>query len=212
MRVAMITFWEDVLGLIPKLEQYDMIFACERAAVDLMRYSVPLVAVVSDFDSVENRKETIDALRKQAAVVVLSPIKDESDSKALLTYIQEHVTYDALDIYNSFDKRIDHALALLSFFQAEKRMRIITPQTEITYYEAGRHQLKYSAVYPYISFIVIEAIEAIKLTNFKYPLDKEHVEIFSDLLISNEIKEGKHAILDFNKGKILAIRSRDIPS
>ena len=206
----MITFWEDVLGLIPKLEQYDMIFACERAAVDLMRYNVPLAAVVSDFDSIENRQETIDALRQQADVVVLSPIKDESDSKALLIYIQEHVAYESLDIYNSFDKRIDHALALLSFFQAEKQMRIITPQTEITYYEAGVHQLSYSVVYPYISFIVIEALESIKLTNFKYPLDKASVEIFSDLLISNEIKEGNHAILDFKKGKILAIRSRDV--
>jgi thiamine pyrophosphokinase len=207
----MVTFWSDIESIYAELKSYNYIFACESAAIDLVRKGIVLEAVVSDFDSVDEEQLAIEELEAITKVIVLDKIKDETDTRALLMYIVEKYVFSELVLYNSFDNRIDHALCLFSLFEKVGLLKIRTTETLITMLKPGQHEIKATDQnFTYISFIALETVNHLKIRNLKYETDKELVNAFSDLLVSNEfLPDNITGEITFNSGKILVIQSKD---
>ncbi|MGL5042608.1 MAG: thiamine diphosphokinase [Culicoidibacterales bacterium] len=210
MKIAMVTFWPKIAAIGDELKKYDYVFACEKAAIDLIRCGVALEAVVSDFDSVDEPLLTIKALEAVTAVTVLPKIKDETDTHALLMYILTNYTFEELVLYNSFDSRIDHALCLFSLFEKVGDLKIRTAQTLISRIEPGSHVIKWNEDFTYISFLALSPIENLSITKMKYEIETKRVSAFSDLLVSNEfLTPSLHGQISFSDGQILVIYAKD---
>ena len=205
MRYALVSYWHDIVTILPELKEMDLIFACEQAALDILQAGLSVEKIVSDFDTVS--VEALTAFTE--AVTILPTRKNETDTTALFLHILEKYPSGEIVVYNEFAGRVDHALALFSLFQQHQDVCIKTPQSLLFYKKPGTYQIMPHKDYCYISFIGLTAIKNIQLKNFSYPLQKESLPPFSDLTVSNEFIGTENGELSFEKGELLVIYSRD---
>ena len=192
------------------LVDYRAIFATEQAAVHLCDAGIALDTVISDFDSVANQTSVLEKLRTCATVEVLPKEKDMTDTKAMFDFIAKKYPGVAIDLFNTFEGRTDHSLALLSlFYQTHNPLTIITKQTRMTLLQAGDHLFPRIVGYKYLSLVVLEAVENLVLRDMQYETTQEQLPIFSDLMISNAFGTKDFGKVSFSKGSLLLIYSKD---
>lgn len=206
MRCAVVTFWPDITPIVAEIAAYDVVFACEQAAYDLLRHGVSVHTVISDFDSVEITKlEQYDV-----KLLSLRRDKDYTDGVYLANYVYKEYPQAAITVYNSFGQRIDHALALFSlWYSGSEHVTIKTPHTLLRCFEAGTYNLPREKDYSYLSFIVLSEVRSLQIQGLKYPFMAELVPPFTDRLVSNEWTDNHEGMISFISGRLLVIYSHD---
>lgn len=209
MKVALISFWEDIESLkkIIVAEAYTHIFACEAAAFSLLSEGIHVNAVIGDFDT-----QLLPSFSELNTLFVVFPEKkDVSDTHAALNFILKKYQNikKEITLFNDFSGRVDHTLALLSLFTLDNQLKIITPSSKIQYLTRGEHMIKNLRGYKYISFIALEQLQKLTIQGLKYNLDIAYIEAFSDQLISNQFLPSKNGYISFEKGHCLLIYAKD---
>jgi len=205
MKCALVSYWHDIEALVSALTQYDKVYACELAAYNLLNMGVQVDTVLSDFDSVQ-----FAAFEQfNTELIVLPTVKDETDTRALLQHIMATEPEAEVTLYNDFTGRLDHGLALLSLFNVHKRLMVKTATTMMYRLEAGNHVIKQVKGYDYISFLALNGVRDLQISDLKYELNATDVLPFIDLTISNEFIGTNEAQVSFTMGQLLVLYTRD---
>lgn len=151
--------------------------------------------VIGDFDSIAH-----DYLGKK---LQLSPVKDDTDFKCALNYInQNHLAKQIVVVGFASLNRIDHVLANLanahgniSFVSANQHIQLTTESVVVKRDD-----------YKYYSFFALEQITDFTLSGFKYPLTNYCLKPFDPLCVSNELIADSGTI-EISNGKLIIIKS-----
>ena len=188
---------------IPDIEA-DYIGA-DKGALILAKAGRRMRLAIGDFDSVN--PEDLKLIREYAdEMIVLNPIKDDSDSESALKHVLS-LGYDRAVMTGSLGGRIDHELVNLRLVNSHPGVLVLmNEQNYIEAFTEGTYELEKMG-YPYISFFTFSKAE-ITLENMKYPLTHRTVTWEDLYTVSNEIVKEK-GILTVHSGTVLVIRSKD---
>lgn len=181
-------------------EKDEVIIGVERGAYMLAKNRIAMDRAVGDFDSVsEEEKKTIS---KYAEAVALYEVeKDETDTELAvdmaLSYRPEKIL-----IYGGFGSRFDHSYANMMLLRKgpieqidlHHRMYVLNP---------GSYEIENT--FSYISFFALKDVRNLSLEGFYYPLEKQVLEKFDPLCISNQ-GSGR---VSFDEGLLLVIHAND---
>lgn len=177
----------------------------DSGALILARKGIRMKLAIGDFDSV--RRSDLDLIHQMSEeMIVLNPIKDDSDSESALHHVKE-MGYEKIILLGALGGRVDHMLVNLRLAYADPhRVCIQDEQNFMEAYTEGRYVFKKEG-YSYISFFT--ASEAlITLESMKYPLHERRITSKDLYTVSNEII-GEEGILIVHKGTVLVIQSKD---
>lgn len=207
MKIAVITYWDNIDELIKLLEaeQFDKLFATEQTALALLQRGLSLSGVVSDFDSIDIKQFAAF----NVPIVQLPTEKDNTDGLALYYHVEDHYPDSKISVYNNFDVRIDHALSLLSILHQNHRVTLYTPDSKIVMLFAGQHAVVPDKNYQYISFVAIARCHDVHIQHLKYETNLIRINPFSDVTVSNEFVGNSNGKITIGKGQMLMIYSRD---
>lgn len=169
---------------------------------------------VGDFDSVS--KAVLEEFERQKKIKWkrLVPEKDDSDTQSAMNLAIE-LGCETIEILGATGSRLDHVLAnlgLLSYGEKNGVSVSIADQNNyiclLTHRETILEREKQFG--KYVSFFPVWGeVEGLTLRGFKYSLNKYHLTVFdSGLTVSNEIVD-KRASIEFEKGPLLMVMSRD---
>ncbi|MBF7017315.1 thiamine diphosphokinase [Staphylococcus durrellii] len=183
----------------------------DRGVLILIQNDINPVFTIGDFDSVtaEERQMLIDSFG-------INPVNAEKDDTDLAIAVEEAVKRGYLEIYiyGATGGRLDHFMGALQILEKPEYQRlnvkivIVDQQNEIQYLTAGHYNVKKQENLKYISFIPVSYPTSISLINFKYPLERQNLELGSTLTISNEL-EAESGVVELHKGTVLMIKSSD---
>ena len=173
---------------------------------------VPDLAV-GDFDSLsENGKKFLQTLRN-TDIIKLRPEKDDSDTQSAACAAMDRGA-EKIIILGATGNRVDHLLANfgLLVLGKERGCRIILadPWNYIRLIESGTVLKRWEQFGKYVSFFSIGGdVPGLTLKGFKYPLNRHYLTASdSGLTVSNEIVE-EEAVVEFEKGILLMLMTRD---
>ncbi|TLG75264.1 thiamine diphosphokinase [Culicoidibacter larvae] len=202
MKVAIITYRQQV-GTID-FKAYDYVIATDASAGLLYHHGVPFDYAIGDFDTID--PETLQLLHKtETQVITLDAHKDITDTEAALQLAKE-LEATMIDIYSSFGGRIDQQLTFIGFLtNAVVPTKIILDDAQMELLTPGAYEFE-PVNTDYLSLIALEPVNGLYLDGVEYPLNNATIAPFSDLTVSNELKESSLFHIKFNTGKLLYIQ------
>lgn len=196
----------------PLLQSEGFVIGVDKGALIAVKEKIPLDVALGDFDSiVESEQRQVVAHADK--VLSYQADKDDTDAELALAYVQEYIEPRTIYVYNWQGGRADHLYSLFMlvlqdrFLSIVSKIRFISKNNEISYYQAGDYRLTKKTEMDYLSFIILTQAKNITLKNVKYPLVAVDYQS-PRALISNEFL-GQSASLSFESGVIAAIQSRD---
>lgn len=189
------------------------LIAADKGLEFLARVNIEPDVVVGDFDSLSAAGEEYLNGLKNAKIIRLKPEKDDSDTQSAANYAIDHGALE-LFILGATGNRFDHLLANLGLLVHGKnrgaKIVIADPYNYAEIVESGTVLEKENQFGEYVSFFPLDGdVYGLTLKGFKYPLNGYHLRAAdSGLTVSNEISE-KCASVEFEKGTLLMIMSRD---
>ena len=181
-------------------ETNEVIIGVEKGAYMLAKNRIAMDRAVGDFDSVT--KEEKELIAKYAEAVALYPEEKDKTDTELAVDMALSYNPEKIIIYGGIGARIDHTYANMLLL---KKGNIV--QIDESHKVYVLHPGKYSIEnhYKYISFFALEDVKKIALTGFNYPLEKELLNTFDPLCISNQ----GSGTVSFEKGLLLVIEAND---
>ena len=166
---------------------------------------VDLDYAVGDFDSCNSSERDL-IFQKVKHVILLNPIKDETDTNYAYQEFKDQKDVSFVILGGITGKRIEHFYANLELVMKDERVCLLDNDTLISQIS---HDVSWKKdEYHYLSFFPIEEEAILSLRGFAYEGEKILLKKGKGLGISNEIvKEEAHLIL--NKGKLLCFRSKN---
>lgn len=198
-----------------KLIHADLIIGVDRGALFLEELGITPDVAVGDFDSLH--KNDLSRVESNVQDIRYSnPVKNWTDSELMLRITFEDYRVDELVILGATGGRLDHFLInLLMLLNPEVRsyaekVTLIDQQNLIRFFDVGDHIIQKEAVYPYIGFVALTAIENFNIIGARYELTHysgDYPRVFS----SNEfLPDSDEFQISSQKGMVAAIYSKDI--
>ncbi|MCR5795330.1 MAG: thiamine diphosphokinase [Solobacterium sp.] len=194
------------LKLTKRLPAYDADLAgADAGALFLAENGLRMKLAIGDFDSV--RKEDLERIRACAdEMIVLNPIKDDSDSEAIITCLLER-GYRRIILTGGTGGRIDHEYVNLKLTEKYPGTVYLEDEKNRIWTAAeGRHPIRKDH-FAYISFFT-SSEACISLEGFRYPLDRRVITADDLYTLSNEIC-GEEGVLHVHSGSVLVMQCRD---
>ncbi len=184
-------------------EPGDILVGVETGALAIINQDLPLSLALGDFDSVS----AADFQRikvKAEKLIRLNPIKDVSDSEAVVKYLVEN-NYPEIYLYGALGKRFDHSW--VNFLLVSKYgITLIDNYNKIFALSAGKYQV-FKDNYQYLSLFTLTKA-TIALDQVKYPLPPTELDVFTTYTLSNEIINAS-AKIEVLAGQVMVILSQD---
>lgn len=172
----------------------------EHGAYEAFTKGVVLDVVLGDFDSLAPSK--LSELEEAGLSILRHPSeKDDSDTALAIQYALA-LGADDIWVYGGIGNRFDHSYAN-ALWCKKAPVTFMSDVTKVYALHPGQHFIK--PEYPVISFFALEAIPALTLEGFKYPLKARALNVDDPLCLSNE-GEG---IVQFDQGVLLVIESNE---
>lgn len=204
----------DFASSFLKNETFDMVIAVDRGLEALRPLGLIPVAVVGDFDSVN--QEILKEYQGMSNVAwdVHKPEKDETDTElAIQTAID--MGAGSIAILGGTGGRLDHMLGNLHLLDTCLRRGIfaymIDARNKIYLLNDGKTFERNHTWGTYVSFVPLtECVHGITLTGFQYPLNQKDITIGKEagLCISNQLAMDTGRIT-FTDGILICIESKD---
>jgi thiamine pyrophosphokinase len=160
---------------------------------------------IGDFDSVH--PEDMELIRRHAEeVIVLNPIKDDSDSESALRHALA-MGYEKVWLACRMGGRMDHTWVnfRLAMMFPEKAV-LYDSRNLITAYRQGRHVIPKNG-YQFFSVFADEKA-CISLEGMKYPLREAVIGRNDIYTVSNEIEQ-EEGVLTVHEGTVLVMQCSD---
>ncbi len=177
----------------------------DAGALWLAERGIRMRLAVGDFDSVQ--EEDMALIRRYAEeVIVLNPIKNDSDSESALRHALA-MGYEKVWLACRMGGRMDHTW--VNF-----RLAMMFPEQAVLYdrrnlimaYRQGRHVIRKNG-YHFFSVFADEKA-CISLEGMKYPLQKAVIGRDDIYTVSNEI-ENEEGVLTVHEGTVLVMQCSD---
>ena len=167
--------------------------------------------IIGDFDSAPS--ECLEYYSKFCSnVIVLNPVKDDTDTEAALQLAYEHSDGD-IYVFGATGGRLDHFMGnialLLQGCEKGRKVFILDNQNRISLFKDKIELQKNNQFGRYVSFIPWGGnARGVTLKGFKYCLDNAELRSDNTLGISNEIVDAE-AYVFVEKGYLLIVESKD---
>lgn len=181
-------------------EPNEVLIGVEQGAYMLAKNRIAMDRAVGDFDSVSEAQKIVIA--KYAEAVAVHPVeKDKTDTELALDMALSYQP-DKIIIYGGIGTRFDHSYANMMLL---KKGNIIQVNESHKMYVLHPGIYDIENDYEYISFFALEDIHNLKLKDFYYPLEKDLLNPFDPLCISNQ----GSGTVSFDKGFLLVVHAND---
>ena len=165
--------------------------------------------IVGDFDSANRNHISEFALRNNAEVIELNPVKDYTDTEFGLDYLVERGYRDIL-LLGATGNRVDHMLSCIFLMEKYRKLNtrlIIADEKNILSYATDETVFLCRNDMKYVSILPLED-SCVSSEGLKYPMMRTELKRASSLGISNEYT-GDDASLTIFCGSVLIVESRD---
>ncbi|MCR4781596.1 MAG: thiamine diphosphokinase [Lachnospiraceae bacterium] len=208
------TFDFDAFSAFLKEEkEYPYIIAADRGFISLSNHKIKIDCIIGDFDSagekmIDKAKEICDN------VIVLNPIKDDTDTEAALDVAMKEVDGD-IYIFAGTGTRLDHIYSniqiLYKALLRKKCAYLIDAHNKIQLCDRNSSKIiiqseqygDYVSVFP-----MTETVHGITMSGFKYSLSDFDLSIGTSRGQSNEIVEPS-AEISVKDGVLVVIEAKD---
>lgn len=186
----------------------DRIFCADGGSEHARSLGLVPELILGDIDS--SSEKTVHYFESLGVPVMrLSPVKDETDTQALLRKL-DCMPFREVLLAGALGGRIDHTIAniaLLEKFNREDRVTaIVSPNERIEVISAKRILKRCKGAT--VSLLSIGKKSRVTLRGFEYPLADEIIERGDSRGISN-IVHSERATIEVHKGKLLMILMED---
>lgn len=183
----------------------------DRGALLLLKEGFPLDLAVGDFDSVseDNQKFIFD----HASEFVLKEDQDRTDFELALKIVAQKYPDQKIYLHNWKGGRLDHMISILyvayqnEFQSILENLVMLHSDNTVKFYKPGRHLITKDVGKTYLSFINLETIKNLTLSEVKYPVENLNLQK-PRALISNEFLR-QEALLSFEEGLMMVIQTKD---
>lgn len=197
MRVIVITNEvPDNLNDIINIKDTDYVIVVDGAFDSSYKQKIKMDLVIGDMDSVLNKKRL-----SQYEQIKLNPMKDDTDTKKALEKAYE-LSNDVILVGGIQGSRIEHFLGNIMHFKNHPNLIMLDNNSKIYLLQKSRHIIKKGK---YINIFSYPKCN-ITLNGFVYNLNNYELELFDQLIISNEVKDAFGEII-INEGSALVIES-----
>lgn len=182
-------------------QPFDKIIGVDKGALACALKNIFMDLAIGDFDSITS--EQLELVKKFAKeVVILNPIKDQTDAQVALTYTQDE---DDVIMIGGLGHRLDHQYVNIQLMMQYPRLQLVDQNNHLMI--VNELKVLKKEIYPYVSIFATKP-SIVSFKGVKYPLEKTAL-LPTDLFgVSNEIVE-EQAILTCIKGQLLVILSKD---
>lgn len=177
----------------------------DAGALWLAERGIRMRLAIGDFDSVH--AEDMALIRRYAEeVIVLNPVKNDSDSESALRHAAE-MGYEKIWLACRMGGRMDHTWVnfRLAMMFPEKAV-LYDSRNLITAYRQGRHVIPKNG-YQFFSVFADEKA-CISLEGMKYPLREAVIGRNDIYTVSNEIEQ-EEGVLTVHEGTVLVMQCSD---
>ena len=189
---------------LPDAERYAFVIACDRGYAYAERCGVRPDLLIGDLDSLDGEIDAAIPLRRYPKE------KDDTDTMLAVRAALE-LGFRQADLCCALGGRLDHTIANLqtAVFAAERglRLRILSPETEITALRDGTLLLPRREGFSLSVFAARECCRGVTLHGTKYELEDAEISGDFPIGVSNEWKEDSAAIT-VREGTLLVVCSR----
>lgn len=209
MKIAVYAGSPQPLAKAFQQQVFDVVIGVDGGAKLLVDHGYILDVAIGDFDSV--------SVQHAKKVIVLPAEKDETDLEYALHYIVEYYCCEAIEQIAVFGAlnggRLDHTLCNVWLVHDERlqdvlpKLKLMDDTNTMQFLLAGKHRLIKEAHKRYLSFISVEPIHHLTLTNVKYPLVNATIKR-PVAYISNEFLE-EEMYVSFSNGKMIVLQTKD---
>jgi thiamine pyrophosphokinase len=192
-------------------ERFTTIIAADHGLLAVDKLGISLDYIVGDFDSVPD--EILKKYRASSTPTMTYPTeKDKTDTQIAIELALEH-NATSITIVGATGSRLDHMIANIHLLLLPLEQKIdacIIDANNKVYLKQDSFRIEKARQHgEYLSLLPFsEEAYGLTLTGFKYPLNNITLTVGSSLGISNEI-QADIALVEFNKGTLLVIESRD---
>ncbi len=180
-------------------------FGADVGAVALARKGLRMKMALGDFDSIEDG--AMELIKAHADEVrVLNPIKDDTDSEAMVRYVVS-LGYNDIILIGGLGSRMDHTLVNIRLTVAFCGLvSLWDSRNFIKAYGAGRHVIEKNG-WKYMSLFTEERA-IVSLDGVRYPLAKKEVT-YRDLYTSSNEILSTSCVLTVHEGVVIIMQCRD---
>lgn len=208
-----------------KVKQYTnkdkvVFIGVDRGCLELIKAGYRLDYAVGDFDSV-NQTERAYIKQHSDNFVSYPSDKDDTDMELALQLAKDKFGQAAFYLFGAIGEspgRLDHMLANIwlvhqpRFASIIERLHFIENNHYLSYYKAGKHQIKPGSVPDYLSVISLTPIEELTIKNAVYNLRSTDIP-YPRALISNEFIHADQPVeISFTRGLLLVMKINEIDS
>lgn len=203
---------EDTLKFEGPINNQQIFIGVDKGALYLINAGIQPHLSLGDFDSI-NSEDLKKVERQSKKIEFFGSDKDDTDTELALEYAGKMYDPDSIYVYNWRGGRLDHFMSLLYLVHQPRfkhlidRIKFIDKNNTLSYFKPGSYVIEHEEDKKYLSFIGVNPIKELTLTDMKYSIDKEDFE-HPVALISNEFT-GETAEFSFKEGIIAVIQSND---
>ncbi len=191
------------------------IIACDKGVESCERVGIKPNLVIGDFDSAE--ESTIDKIKAQGLEFVkLNPVKDDTDTEAALKIaFSKTEPEDEILLLGCTGTRLDHVMGNIHLLgmglKNNRRVKLVDSHNLVSMIGPGQlytvdklNQFgKYISIFPFMG-----PAFGISMIGFKYGLQKETLEGFNTLTVSNELMD-ETGTISVESGYLLVMETMD---
>lgn len=190
----------------------DCMIGIDRGLNFCYRHQICPDYILGDFDSIDQKILDYYEHRSEVPIKKYKPEKDATDTRIGLE-LAIKLGSDRVFLLGATGGRLDHYMGNLQSLSAARREGveawILDSHNALTVLDQTTVISKKRQFGKYISFFSMsDQVEGLTLTGFKYPLHKYTMTNFDGIGVSNEIEQD-HAKVEFSKGLVLMVMSRD---
>lgn len=186
----------DINNIIT-IKEDDYIIVVDGAFDSVVKQKIKIDLVIGDMDSTKNKKKLSNYEK-----IILNPIKDDTDTKKALEKAYE-ISKNVILIGGIKGNRIEHFIGNIMHFNKYNNLLMLDENSKIYLLNKSRHIIKKG------NYINIFSYPKANLTlrGFKYELTNYNLELFDQLIISNEVLN-KFGEVTINEGTVLVIETK----
>jgi len=202
---------DHVPDLKPYEEHVDIWIGADRGALILIENEITPNYAIGDFDSIQTEQREL-IMDKAIHFEAYPAEKNETDLELAIQKAR-NMNPEKIYFFGVTGGRLDHALINMQLLYnvVDRNIRgiIIDRWNQLELTKPGKHTVRKSVRYPYISFVPFSKhVKNLSLTGFYYPLTNYDISWGSTRCISNELMS-QEGTFSFETGLLFIIKSCD---
>lgn len=184
------------------LEWCPLLMVLDGAYERVLRLGLKIDVVIGDFDSIKTEERLADI------EYVKIDEQETTDLEKGIDWLKEH-EFTEINVVWASGKRLDHTFNNISLLAKYANLNLVFYDDHSKAYRISSGFKKHFNKGDILSLLPLGRVEGINTVNLKYPLKKEALELGVRSGSSNEVLEDGVVEIQYVKGDLVLIESRD---